>query len=126
MKNQFVVIGFWEYDPLPSTQLKDENREARLCHGMLVEGDEVGVVERDGAAVVGALELDKLCVGTTVVATVPTRTRTWRPCTSKPLHSLRLLLPTQQEPLPHPHGVFTLSRCRGEGRDSSGRLPFVT
>jgi len=42
-----VVIGFWEYDPLPSTKLKDENRAARLCHGVVVEIPEVCEEEGD-------------------------------------------------------------------------------
>jgi hypothetical protein len=88
-----VITGFWEYDPLPSTKLKDENRAARLCQGVTVEGDEVVKEEGDGATVVSALELDKLGGGTTVVLTVPTRTRTRVRDTAKPLHSLLLLLP---------------------------------
>jgi hypothetical protein len=93
MNSQFVVIGFWEYDPFPSTKLKDENREARLSHGVAVEGDEVVKEEGDGPAVISALELDKFGVGATVVLTVPTRTRTRVRDTAKPLHSLLLLLP---------------------------------
>jgi hypothetical protein len=126
MKNQFVVIGFWEYDPLPSTKLKDENREARLDHCVVVESVEVCVTERDRASIIGALELDKFGVGATVVLTVPTRTRTWRWATSKSFHPSGLLLPTQQESLPHPHVFFTLTKRREEGWDSSERLPFVT
>ena len=87
-----MITGFWEYDPLPSTKLKDENREARLCHGMLPEGDEVVKEEGDGATIICALELDKFCVGTTVVLTVPTRTRTRVRDTSKLLHPSAFLL----------------------------------
>lgn len=88
-----MITGFWEYDPFPSTKLKDENRAARLSHGVAVEGDEVVKEEGDRALVVSALELDKLGAGATVVLTVPTRTRTRVRDTSKPLHSLLLLLP---------------------------------
>jgi hypothetical protein len=57
-----------------------------------VEGDEVVKEEGNGATVIGALELDKLGGGATVVLTVPTRTRTWVRDTAKPFHSLLFLL----------------------------------
>lgn len=87
MSSQLVVVGFWEYDPFPSTKLKDENRPARLDHCVLPEGDEVVVEERDAPTIVGALELDKFCARTTVVAAIPTRTRTRVLDAAKALHS---------------------------------------
>jgi hypothetical protein len=81
-----------EDDKVVSSKLKAENWDARLDHCVLPESVEVCVPEGDAAPVICALELDKFCVCATVVAPVPTRTRTRIPDAAKALHPLSLLL----------------------------------
>lgn len=112
-----------EDDKVVSCKLKSENSAARLDHGVEPEGVEVVVEERDGALVVSALELDQFGVGATVVAAVPTRTRTRVLDAAKALHSLLLLPPGSLQAVLHPHRL-RLTRVRGPG--SSRRTPFVS
>jgi hypothetical protein len=57
-----------------------------------VEGAEVVNEESYGATVICALELDKFCVGATVVAAVPSPTRTRIRRSTESGHPLPLLL----------------------------------
>jgi len=93
---------------------------------MAVELEEVVKEEGDGPLVIRTLELDKFVVCATVVLTAPTRTRTWALTTTEPCHPLFLLLPRQQEATcPRRFHFLVLVSRLGEGRDSSGRRPFV-
>jgi hypothetical protein len=41
------VLPFWEYDKVSASQLKSENRAARLCQGVPLQVDEVVKLERN-------------------------------------------------------------------------------
>jgi hypothetical protein len=69
--SQFVVVALSKDHEMFSAKLKAENRDSTLDHCMEAKLPEVVVLERDGALVVGALELDQFPIGTAVVATIP-------------------------------------------------------